>query len=142
MWWIIIENLIEYLKSLPDFANDEVHAGMENPIKIYPCTEVIWDGDLDPELHYQSKGKVELSLDQYVKVQGNSTDAYQALFFIHKKTLDALRGFQGYAKDNMNLALKITVGSIVNITGATSRPATGSTMPIEIEWRGVKHYEE
>lgn len=140
MWWIIIESLIEYMKTLPEFAEDEIHAGMESAIKKYPCTEVVWDGDLDIALHYQNSGTVELSLDQYVKTQGTAADAYKALFFMHKKTLDALNGFRLYAKENLGLALNIKIGSIVNITGATNRPSTGSTMPVEIIWKGGKNY--
>lgn len=137
-WWPLANNLVEYLKSLPDFSEDNVHAGIENPVKKYPCVEVLWEGETGIDLHKQSSGNISFWIDEYVKNK-ESAEAYAALFFMQKNTLAALRNWPNHVKETLGLALKVTVSDIAS-DGETLRPVTGSRIILEIEWRGGKHY--
>ena len=107
MWWPLANNLVEYLKSLPDFSEDNVHAGIENPVKKYPCVEVLWEGETGIDLHKQSSGNISFWIDEYVKNK-ESVEAYAALFFMQEKTLAALRNWPNHVKEGESTLSDIT----------------------------------
>ncbi|HMM22681.1 MAG TPA: hypothetical protein PKA10_18335 [Selenomonadales bacterium] len=138
IWWPIIENLVVYFRSLPEFAEINVHPGTEDPINYYPCMEVVWDHESNMNPYKPTKGSLTLWIDEYVVCE-NSTEAYKMLYDVQQQSFAALRGWPAYAIDTIGVALNVKVLSVASSDGAL-RPVTGGRIILEIEWR-KKGYE-
>jgi len=138
IWWPIIENLVAYIRTLPEFAETNVHAGTQNPVSYYPCIEIVWDNESNINPYKQSKGSLTLLIDAYV-TDDDPAVAYEKLYDVQQQSFAALRGWSASAADILGIALNAKVIKIASAAG-TIKPVTGSRTTLEIEWR-KKGYE-
>lgn len=134
LWWPVIENLESYLKSQPELAGINIHAGAENPISRYPCVEILWDRE--NQVSFQpKKGKTCIWIDCWV----NNTDAdpaaaYKELYGLQSIVYDKLSGWQPTLENALRTTLVINYRSNVS-DGDSKRPVCGARMIVKIEWR-------
>ncbi len=134
LWWPIIENLESYLKSLPELAGINIHAGAENPISLYPCIEILWDRE-NQSISQPRKSKTCIWIDCWV----NNSDpdpavAYRELYSLQSIIYDKLPGWQPVVGNALQKTLIVDYRENVS-DGDSKRPVCGARMIVKIEWR-------
>lgn len=139
MWWLIISNMVSWLRSSSDIdtvADDNIKPGIpENEdIPEYPAIRVCRGGERG--VYLLTKGKSEATVYVYCWEGSDSQDpgdAYELLAALENKVATALESWLLQVQTALKIRISLEIPEIIP-DGDIYRPAVGSRITLKLTW--------